>query len=62
MSKTIAAGLPVPVPDGENIEDLEARLRRLRSRMEAEGRGSAVSMLDKAIARASSGRRPAQGK
>jgi len=42
-----------PVPDGEPMEDLEIRLKRLRSRMEAEGRQSAVSTLDKAIANAS---------
>lgn len=47
-------GKPVgaPVPETEPVEDLELRLRRLRLRMEAEGRKSAVSLLDKAIARA----------
>lgn len=41
----------------DSAEDLQARLRRLRSRMAAEGRKSAVDALDRAIARAH-GRRP----
>lgn len=42
----------VDAPEGEPVEDLELRLQRLRARMQAEGRQSAVSLLDKAIARA----------
>jgi len=47
----------VDAPEGEPVEDLELRLQRLRSRMQAEGRQSAVSLLDKAIARARGVRR-----
>lgn len=46
----------VHAPEEESAEDLELRLKRLRSRMEAEGRHSAVSALDKAISRAISRR------
>jgi len=49
-----------PRPDGGRVEDLELRLRRLRSRMEAEGRLAAVIQLDKAIARATKQRESSQ--
>lgn len=50
----------VGVPKADDNEDLEARLERLRTRMAAEGRKSAVHALDKAIARAAHRRaRPA---
>jgi len=55
MDKITPAG--AVAPDGDPLEDLELRLGRLRSRMEAEGRRSAVRALDRAIARASR-RRP----
>lgn len=54
--KTVA----VNATEAEPVEDLELRLRRLRSRMAAEGRRSAVNLLDKAIARAR-GRRDESG-
>lgn len=48
---------PVRIPKADDNEDLKARLERLRARMAAEGRKSAVDALDKAITRAAR-RRP----
>ena len=49
--------LPVPRADDESTDaDLTVRLARLRSRMEAEGRTSAVRRIDAEIKRV--GRKP----
>lgn len=52
MPMTRMRTVAVNATEAEPVEDLELRLRRLRSRMAAEGRMSAVSLLDKAIERA----------